>query len=314
MKKMETRGGMGETFLEKLGKEILVMSGAMSTNLARQGANLGGCVSQWIVDHPETYQKLVQDYYRVGCDIVSGATFTLNPISLEKFGLVEKMEELNRGVIQIIREVRPEGKFVAGNMGPTGKMLKPLGDLDAEDLREAYGRQAQALAQGGAEVINIITMYDLEETVAALNAAKSWTGLPVIVSMAFNPAAKGYRTMMGVSPEQAAARLEAEGADVIGINCGGVDLDQTTEVLRLMRAHCRKPLISKPNAGLPKVADGRELYELTPDHFAARVTDWIDAGARIVSACCGSTPLHLEKIVEKVKEVRRSTGGLAREP
>jgi len=299
---------MKESFQKKLERAILVMNGATSTNLAREGANLGGCVSQWIVEHPETYRQLIQEYFRAGCDIVSGATSSLNRVTLAKFGLAEKMEELNRGVMQILQGVRPEGKFISGNLGPTGRILKPLGDLSVEELGEIYGQQAEALAGGGAEIINILTMYDLEEAVAALRAAKSWTGLPVIVSLAFNPGAKGYRTMMGVSPEEAAKRLEAEGADVIGANCGGLNLEQITEVLRLMRAHCRKPLMAKPNAGPPKVANGQEIYALTPEQFADRVGDWIEGGARIVSACCGSNPHHMREMKKKVDDYLRSAG------
>jgi 5-methyltetrahydrofolate--homocysteine methyltransferase len=148
-------------------------------------------------------------------------------------------------------------------------------------------------------------MYDLEEAVIALRAAKKETSLPVFVSLAFNPGAQGYRTMMGVSPEVAARRLEAEGADVIGANCGSVTLDQMTEVIRLMKANCRRPLMAKPNAGSPKVVEGKEKYTAGPEEFSEHVEGWVEAGAQIVSACCGSGPLHLKEIAKKVK----SAGG-----
>ena len=221
---------MGESFLQRVEKEVLVMSGAMGTMLHKEGANLGGCIAQWIVEHPQAYEELVREYFRVGCHIVAAATSTLNRISLAKFGLAGKIEELNRGVIQIIKAVQPDEGFVAGNIGPTGKLLKPMGEVSVDELLDAYGQQAQILAESGAEIINILTMYDLEEAVAALRAAKTHTSLPVIVSLAFNPSAKGYRTMMGVSPEEAAERLEKEGADVIGANCGSIGLDQMAEV------------------------------------------------------------------------------------
>ncbi len=293
---------MEESFLQRVEKEVLVMNGAMGTVMHQMGADLGKCVSQWIVEHPEVYRDLVRDYFRVGCDIVSGATFNLNRISLAKFGLAEKAEELNRGVIRIIKGVQPEGKYVSGNMGPTGRMLKPLGDVDPQEAFEAFSEQARMLAESGAEIINILTMYDLEEAVIALRAAKKETTLPVFVSLAFNPGAQGYRTMMGVSPEAAARRLDAEGADVIGANCGGVTLDQMTEVIRLMKANCRRPLIVKPNAGSPQMVEGKEKYAAGPEEFAEHVGTWVGAGARIVSACCGSGPPHLKEIVKKVKK------------
>ena len=259
---------MGKSFLQRVDKEILVMSGAMGTMLHKEGANLGGCIGQWIVEHPESYEGLVREYFQVGCQIVAAATSALNRISLAKFGLAERVAELNRGVMQIVKAVQPDQGFVAGNIGPTGKLLKPMGELSVDELRDAYGEQAQILAESGAEIINILTMYDLEEAVAALRAAKTHTSLPVIVSLAFNPAAKGYRTMMGVSPEVAAQRLEAEGAEVIGANCGSIRLEQMGEVLRLMKTNCGKPLIAKPNAGSPQVGEGQEKYALGPEQFA----------------------------------------------
>jgi len=292
---------MADSMIKRLEEEILVMSGAMGTMIAKMGADLGGCIGQWIVEHPEAYRGLVRDYFRVGCDIVSGGTFNLNRISLGKFGLAEKTGELNRGMIRIIKGVQPEGKYVAGSMGPTGRMLKPLGDMDPREAFEAFAEQARLLAESGVEVINILTMYDLEEAVIALRATKKETPLPVFVSLAFNPGAQGYRTMMGVSPESAARRLDAEGADVIGANCGAVSLSQMTEVIRLMKANCRRPLMVKPNAGSPKVVEGKEKYAAGPEEFAGHVESWVGAGARVVSACCGSSPLHLEQIVRKLR-------------
>ena len=296
---------MVEPFLKKMEDKVLVLSGAMGTMMAKMGADLGGCIGQWIVEHPDVYRDLVREYFRVGCDIVSGGTFNLNRISLAKFGLAERAGELNRGMIRILKSVQPEGKYVAGSMGPTGRMLKPLGDLDPQEAFDAFAEQARALADGGAEIVIVLTMYDLEEAVIALRAAKKETSLPVFVSLAFNPGAQGYRTMMGVSPEAAARRLEAEGADVIGANCGAVTLDQMTEVIRLMKANCRRPLLAKPNAGSPKVVEGKEQYAASPEEFAEHVESWVKEGARIVSACCGSGPLHLKGIVERVKILGR---------
>jgi len=180
-------------------------------------------------------------------------------------------------------------------------MLKPLGDVDPQEAFEAFSEQARALADSGAEIVIVLTMYDLEEAVIALRAARKETSLPIFVSMAFNPGAQGYRTMMGVSPDAAARRLEAEGADVIGANCGSVTLGQMTEVIRLMKANCRKPLMVKPNAGSPKLVEGKEKYAAGPEEFAEYVETWVEAGARIVSACCGSGPPHVEGMVKRVK-------------
>lgn len=292
---------MDNSFWNRMQNEILVMSGAMGTVMQKSGSDLGGCLSNWIIEHPAIYQNLVREYFQVGCDIVAGATSTSNRISLTKFGLSEKVAELNRGVIKIIKEIKPTQAFVAGNIGPSGKILKPLGDLSPDELFAAYAEQASYLAEGGAEVINILTMYDLEEAVLALRAAKKFTSLPVIVSLAFDPTPKGFRTMMGITPEVAAKRLEEEGADVMGANCGRISLVQTTEVLKLMRKVCQKPLIAKPNGGAPHMVAGEEKYMAGPDEFAHHVEEWVQAGATIVSACCGSSPAHLQKMVAKLR-------------
>jgi len=292
---------MAGSFLDRVKEKVLVLSGAMGTMMAKMGADLGGCIGQWIVEHPEVYRDLVRDYFRVGCDIVSGGTFNLNRVSLAKFGLAEKAGELNRGMIRILKSVQPGGKYIAGSMGPMGRMLKPLGDVDPQEAFEAFSEQARALADGGAEIVIVLTMYDLEEAVIALRAARKETSLPIFVSMAFNPGAQGYRTMMGVSPDAAARRLEAEGADVIGANCGSVTLGQMTEVIRLMKANCRRPIMAKPNAGSPKVVEGKEQYAASREEFAEHVEGWVKEGARIVSACCGSGPPHVEGMVKRVK-------------
>lgn len=297
---------MANSFLKRIEDEILVMSGAMGTVMQKYGSDLGGCLSNWIIEHPDTYKKLVNEYFQVGCHIVAGATSTANRISLAKFGLSEKVAVLNQGVIKIIKEIKPAHTFVAGNIGPSGKILKPWGALSPQELFEAYAEQAFFLAESGAEIINILTIYDLEEAVIALRAAQKVTSLPVIVSLAFDPTPQGFRTMMGNSPEGAAKRLAEEGADVIGANCGRINLAQITDILKLMRSACQKPLLAKPNAGSPHLEGGEEKYPAGPDQFAEYVEEWVKAGAQIVSACCGSGPAHIRKMVGKLKELNLS--------
>ena len=294
---------MGESFLQRVNREVLVMSGAMGTMLHQSGADLSGCTGEWILDHPEPFRALIEDYFDAGCDIVSATTFTLSRIGLEKYGLAHKVKELNRGVVAIVKEMQRPGTFVTASVGPTGKLLKPLGELTPEELFDVYSEQASLLASAGADLITVLTMYDLEEAVIACRAAKKSTSLPVIVSLAYDPAPRGFRTMMGVSPEAAAERLEAEGADVIGANCGSVKVEQMAELVGLMRGRCSKPIMAKPNAGSPKVSGGKEQYATGPEAFAGQVSDWIRAGAKIVSACCGSGPEHIRRIVAEVKRL-----------
>jgi len=287
--------------LQTLRREVLVRSGATGTMVQQKGAALGGCIGQWIVDHPEPYQELLQEYFRVGCHICGGGTSGLNRFRLEKYGLQDRGRELNEKVMRLACEIKPRDGWVAGIIGPTGKFLKPAGELGFEEALGAFREQAEALAKGGADLIAIDTFYDLEEAVAALRAVKSATLLPVAVSFAFDPGPKGFHTMMGLSPEDAAARAENEGADIVGANCGGVTLDQVVSVIERMKKNCRIPISAKPNAGAPRVVEGKEVYEATPDQFAEKVPEWVQAGVRMISGCCGTTPQHLEKMVTCLK-------------
>lgn len=287
--------------LQKLKSEILIRNGAIGTMVQQKGADLGGCTGQWIVDHPEPYQTLLQEYFQAGCHICGGGTSGLNRFRLEKYGLQGKVRELNEKVTKLACEIRPPGGFVAGIVGPTGKFLEPVGDLSREKALEVFSEQIEALVRGGADLITVDTMYDLEEAVVALKAAQSVSRLPVLVSFAFDPGAKGFRTMMGLSPEAAAVRLEEEGADIVGANCGGVTLEQMTTVVELMRKNCHRPVCAKPNAGSPQVVEGKEVYQASPEKIAERVPDWIKAGAQMLSGCCGTTPQHLRKIADRIK-------------
>lgn len=287
--------------LQRLGKEVLVRNGAIGTMVQQKGAALGGCIGQWIVDHPEPYQELLQEYFRVGCHICGGGTSGLNRFRLEKYGLQSKTRELNEKVVHLACAIKPGDGWVSGIIGPTGKFLKPAGELSFEEALRVFGEQAEALAKGGADLIAIDTFYDLEEAVAALRAVKSATHLPVAVSFAFDQGPKGFHTMMGLSPEAAASRSEDEGADMVGANCGGIALEEVASIIERMKKNCRIPVSAKPNAGAPQVVGGKEVYQATPEQFAEKVPEWVKAGARMISGCCGTTPQHLGKMVTRLK-------------
>ncbi len=289
--------------LQKLSREILVRSGATGTMVQQKGAVLGGCIGQWIVDHPEPYQKLLREYFQAGCHLCGGGTSGLNRFRLEKHGLQSKIRELNEKVMRLACEIKPEDGWVLGIIGPTGKLLKPAGELRFEEAFGAFREQAEALAKGGADLIAVDTFYDLEEAVAALRAVKSATRLPVAVSFAFDPGPRGFHTMMGLSPEEAAARAEDEGADIVGANCGGLTLDQVGSVIERMKKSCRIPVSAKPNAGAPRVVGGKEVYQAAPEQFAEKVPEWVRAGARMISGCCGTTPQHLAGMVSSLKAI-----------
>jgi 5-methyltetrahydrofolate--homocysteine methyltransferase len=185
---------------------------------------------------------------------------------------------------------------------PTGRVLKPLGDLDPQALYEAYRDEVIGYARGGADIIWIMTMTDLDEAVIGVTAAKDFSNLPVMAAMAFDDTPNGPRTIMGVDPKRAALELSKAGADVVGHNCGGVGLKQVIRILNEMREVTDKPLVVKPNAGLPVLINGKTQWKATPQEFANEVLMWVKAGARVVGGCCGSTPLHAAAVSQTLKK------------
>jgi len=295
------RGQNVSAFLEVIEREALVCYGAVATMLIERGFDLSGCLGKWFLDNPDELQWLTMQYVDSGCRIVGSAGSQSGPWKLTKWGLQDKIIELNRGVTELIKKILPPGCYVAGTILPTGKLLKPLGDLDREELGDAYREEAVGYAEGGADVIWVMTMLDIEEAVVAVKAAKDVSNLPVIASMAFDYTPKGGRTMMGVDPKTAATRLVEAGADIVGHNCGGATPEEVTMILKEMSEVVNNPLVSKPNAGKPEVTDRRTCWPVTPQQYAAEIPQWVAAGARIVGGCCGSTPEHAARISEALE-------------
>jgi 5-methyltetrahydrofolate--homocysteine methyltransferase len=198
---------------------------------------------------------------------------------------------------------------VAGSIGPTGHLpdtFEPLGDVSEKEFYENFREQALGLAEGGVDLFAVETMMYPEEAVVAIRAAKESTGLPVMASMFFRwePEKGRDRTMWGTSPEQAARILIQAGADVVGCNCGDGGPERSAVVIQAMRSVTTGPLIAYPNAGLPRIRDGKTIYDLSPDEMASRYPAILDAGANVVGACCGSTPAHIRAIAAVVRKRR----------
>jgi 5-methyltetrahydrofolate--homocysteine methyltransferase len=299
----------GKILLERLRSEVLVLDGAMGTMLFAAGLTPGACPELWNAERPEVLQGVHRAYFEAGSDLVETNTFGGTRLKLKAYGLEDGCRELNEKGAKLARSVCPPGRFVAGSIGPTGHLpdtFEPLGDTPAELFYESFREQALALADGGVDLFAIETMMIPDEAVLAIKAAKEATGLPVLCSMTFQyNAAKGVdRTMWGTSPADAAAALAAAGADVVACNCGDGGPGRVPAILAEMRTATPAFLAAYPNAGIPKVVGDKTIYDLTPEAMGAAFPAIVAAGARIVGACCGSTPAHIKAIAEVVKSGR----------
>lgn len=293
---------MPRDLLERLkAGPVLVADGATGTMLLAAGLPSGTPPEQWNLSQPEKIRELHETYLMAGSDIVLSNSFGGNRIKLARAGLRDSVNELNRRAAEIVRQAADAYEaFAAGDMGPTGELLAPLGDLEYEDAVDAYAEQARALAEGGVDCIWIETMSDLNEARAAVEGAQMATDLPILCSLSFD---SHGRTMMGVKPLQAAQLLQSLGVAAMGANCGA-SLDDTMRAIEEMAAESPGiPLIAKPNAGLPHLVGDESVYDTTPEEMARYAAGFVARGARIVGGCCGSTPAHIRAIHEAVRRL-----------
>lgn len=287
-------------FLSLLERRILILDGATGTELQKAGMPHGVCPERWILEHPEALQTVQRAYFEAGADVVYSCTFGGNPQKLEEYGFSESdVISVNERLMGISRAVCPKGCFVAGDISSSGSFVQPFGPLAFDEAVRRYALQVRGLVAGGADVLVIETMMDIQETRAALIAARETCDLPVLVSMTFN---EDGRTLTGTSPEAAIVTLQALGAAAVGCNCS-TGPAAMKEMIARMRPLARVPLFAKPNAGLPVMRDGQTFFEMTPEPFARETAAIVDAGAALLGGCCGTTPEHiaaLKKMVEKV--------------
>jgi len=283
--------------LELAQRKTVIFDGAMGTMLMAAGLKAGESPELWNIEKPSFVTDIHRKYYEAGSDVVHTNTFGGNIIKLADRGLSDKMENINVEAAKLAREACPTGKFVAGDIGPTGKLIKPLGDLVVEEAEEAFFRQAQALIRGGVDIISIETMFSLEEALAALHAAKRVGEVPVISALTFNRTKKGFFTIMGEGVTQAVAAFEKAGADVIATNCslGSRDMADLTKELR---AATRKPILIQPNAGKPVTQKGVTAYQQTPAEFAQDGKEIKNSGADMIGGCCGTNPEFIRALAE----------------
>jgi 5-methyltetrahydrofolate--homocysteine methyltransferase len=273
--------------------EFLLSDGAWGTLLQAQGLQPGECPELWCVERRAAVLAVAKSYVQAGSDLIETNSFGGTRFKLEFFGLGGRTAEINRAAAAISREAAGPARPVIASVGPTGRMLL-MGDVTESQLYEAFREQLTALESGGADACCIETFSDIEEARIAIRAAKEATRLDVICTFTFQQAVDGtYRTMMGVSPEEAGRAAAEAGADVIGANCGQ-GMAQMVPIVQAMQAAVpAKPIMVQANAGMPKTVDGKDVFPESPEVMARHVAPVVAAGARIVGGCCGTTPAHI---------------------
>lgn len=289
-----------EEFNDLLKNQPLVIDGGWGTELHALGLPAGTSPELWNLEEPEKVGQVARRYVDAGSDIIITNTFGGSSLKLAEYQLADRAAEINRRGAEISKEAAASTAKVFASIGPCGKMLM-MEEVSEEEMEASFSEQAQALADGGADAIVIETMSGLEEASIALKAARK-TGIPVVVSLVYDSGMDKDRTMMGVSPAQAAERLAAEGAAAIGANCGQ-GIAGFVSLCRQYREVTSLPLWVKANAGLPEMVDGKVVYHETPADFASKVPELINAGAAFIGGCCGTNPDFIREIKKAVQSL-----------
>ncbi len=300
---------MTKNEFKQLSEKIIYLDGATGSVLVKRGMPSGVCPELWILDNPEVLIGLQEEYLLAGTNILLAPTFTSNRIKLAEYGIADRLEELNRRLVELSmtavrrhKEKYPDAvAFVAADITMTGQQLKPMGSLDFEELVDIYKEQLTYLIDAGVDLIIIETMMSLQETRAALLAVKEQCDLPIIASLTYE---NDGRTLYGTDAMTAIAVLQSLGADAVGTNCS-TGPDKMLYNIKKMAELGRIPIVAKPNAGLPRLAeDGGTVYDMTPEVFAEEMLPIIEAGASIIGGCCGTTPAHIKALYEKTKALK----------
>ncbi len=280
-------------FSHELKKKVLVCDGAMGTMLYARGIYLNKCFDELNITNPSIVEGIHNSYVKAGADIIETNTFGANRFRLLTFGLEKKIKEINIRGAQIACKSAGNDCYVAGSIGPINAHLKPVGGISRDELMDIYREQVSCLIEGGVDILMFETFPGIEMLKYAVKAAREITEIPIVAQITFNDFGS---TLHEESPEMVSKELDSCAIDVLGANCS-VGPSVMLESLIEMREHTEIPLAAQPNAGLPKIVDGRFIYLCSPEYMAEYAKRFIQNGVNLVGGCCGTTPDHIKAIV-----------------
>jgi 5-methyltetrahydrofolate--homocysteine methyltransferase len=295
-----------ENILKRLQQgEVIVGDGALGTMLMLRGLKMGDPPEAFNLEKPQVLEEIASLYLEAGSEIISTNSFGASPLRLQQFSLEKETEAINRSAVDAVRKAAGGRVYISGSIGPSGKMLKPMGNGDPAEISAGFRRQLAALLEAGIDMVCIETIINLAEADIAIKAARSLDSkIPIMATATFNSTPKGFFMVTGASVKDAANALENAGADIIGSNCGE-GAAQMVGIAREFRQHSRLPIAIQSNAGLPTATASGLVYSESPDFVAGKAIELMDLGIQIIGGCCGTTPDHIRAIRSVVDARKR---------
>jgi 5-methyltetrahydrofolate--homocysteine methyltransferase len=250
------------------------------------------------LSHPEAVAAIHRYYIESGCDLLITNTLTANRLYVETHALNLDVRAINLAGVKLARSAATPRNYILGDIGPTGQLLAPYGKCSEVQFLDAFKEQASLLAEAGVDGFIVETMMDLREALCAVRACGAVVALPVLCTLAFRTSHHGGHTMMGNGAEESARALVDAGAAAVGANCGEIDPVEMAEVIAIMKKAVAVPLVAQPNAGRPRMVEGKTTFDMTPAEFARGVATCLQAGATLVGGCCGTSPAHLREVAK----------------
>jgi len=297
---------MKRNILQLIKEEYIVLDGAMGTLLQEEGLTPDEVPEEWNITHPLIVEGIHYRYLAAGAQIIETNTFGASYPKLKTKDKENLVGEVNRAAVKVaqravdrwMKEHNEEEAYIAGSIGPTGKILKF--EISMQEAEKAFAEQGDILTEHGVDLFMVETMMDVGEAITAVKVLKKSTGLPVFASMVFSKTAKGeFRTLFGNDIEDSINRLMEAGADAVGVNCGLIE--DYVQIIKVMREHTHLPLILYPNAGIPRLREGRTVFEQTSEEMISYLDLSLESGATIIGGCCGTTPRYISLLAEKIK-------------